>query len=68
MTSGGNVSQCKFLLGCLDASNYPDDRDPNERPTAAELRKHRYLIRPPGWVFSDFSGGQDNARNDSDDD
>jgi len=42
--------------------------DPNERPSAAELRKHPYLNRPPGWVFSDFGGGQETARDDSDDD
>ncbi|KAF8484517.1 kinase-like protein [Russula ochroleuca] len=42
--------------------------DPDERPSAAELRKHRYLIRPPGWVFSDFGGSQEVTRDDSDDD
>jgi hypothetical protein len=68
MTSGGNVLQCKFSLTCLHAPNYPDNRDPNERPSAAELRKHRYLIRPPGWVFSDFGGSQEVTRDDSDDD
>ncbi|KAK1218098.1 MAP kinase kinase kinase activity protein [Marasmius sp. AFHP31] len=26
--------------------------DPDERPTAAELRRHRYLELPPGWKFS----------------
>ncbi|KAF8647958.1 hypothetical protein AX16_006490 [Volvariella volvacea WC 439] len=29
--------------------------DPEERPTAAELRKHPYLILPPGWVFTGFT-------------
>lgn len=42
--------------------------DPNERPTAAELRKHPYLNRPPGWMFSDFGGNQENAGDGSDDD
>jgi mitogen-activated protein kinase kinase kinase len=28
--------------------------DPDERPTAAELRQHQYLIIPPGWEFTDF--------------
>jgi hypothetical protein len=47
-----------------------DASDPNERPSATELRKHPYLNRPPGWVFSDFggTGTQDVARDDSDDD
>jgi hypothetical protein len=56
-----------FPSPALDASDYPDDRDPDERPSAAKLRNHQYLIRPPGWVFSDFSGGQKIARDDSDD-
>ncbi|KAI9512820.1 kinase-like protein [Russula earlei] len=42
--------------------------DPNERPSAAELRKHKYLIRPQGWVFSDFGGSHTVAKDDSDDD
>ena len=28
--------------------------DPDERPTAAELRKHPYLELQPGWSFSAF--------------
>ncbi|KAJ2927143.1 hypothetical protein H1R20_g9928, partial [Candolleomyces eurysporus] len=28
--------------------------NPDERPSAAELRKHRYLDLPPGWVFPGF--------------
>ncbi|KAG5647644.1 hypothetical protein DXG03_008997 [Asterophora parasitica] len=28
--------------------------NPEERPTAAELRKHPYLVLPPDWVFTDF--------------
>ncbi|RDB28565.1 MAP kinase kinase kinase mkh1 [Hypsizygus marmoreus] len=28
--------------------------NPEERPTAAELRNHPYLILPPDWVFTDF--------------
>ncbi|KAK1236025.1 mitogen-activated protein kinase kinase kinase [Marasmius sp. AFHP31] len=28
--------------------------DPDERPTAAELRRHRYLELPPDWKFSGF--------------
>ncbi|KAJ7596974.1 kinase-like domain-containing protein [Mycena floridula] len=33
--------------------------DPQNRPTAAELRKHPYLIPTPGWVFNpaDIEGG-----------
>ena len=69
MTSGRNVSQCGFFsFACRYSSDHLDDRDPNERPSAAELRKHRYLNRPPGWVFSDFGGSQEIARDDSDDD
>ncbi|KAI0274767.1 kinase-like domain-containing protein [Gloeopeniophorella convolvens] len=42
--------------------------NPDERPSAAELRKHPYLGRPPGWVFSDFTGSSEVTRpNDSDD-
>ncbi len=58
-----------FSLPALPySSDHADDRDPNERPSAAELRKHQYLNRPPGWVFSDFGGSQETARDDSDDD
>ncbi|KAG7099154.1 hypothetical protein E1B28_001025 [Marasmius oreades] len=28
--------------------------NPDERPSAAELRKHKYLELPPGWQFSGF--------------
>ncbi|KNZ78521.1 MAP kinase kinase kinase mkh1, partial [Termitomyces sp. J132] len=28
--------------------------NPDERPSAAELRRDPYLILPPGWVFTDF--------------
>ncbi|KAI0307892.1 kinase-like domain-containing protein [Multifurca ochricompacta] len=41
--------------------------NPDERPSAAELRKHPYLIRPPGWVFSDFGGSHEIAKEDPDD-
>ncbi len=30
-------------------------RNPEERPSAAELRKHPYLILPPGWAFTGFT-------------
>jgi len=40
--------------------------NPDERPSAAELRRHPYLNRPPGWVFSDFVGSQDIPRDDTD--
>ncbi|KAI0800996.1 kinase-like domain-containing protein [Fomes fomentarius] len=36
-----------FRLKCFAA-------DPDERPTAAELRKHPYLELQPGWVFNGF--------------
>ncbi|PPQ73534.1 hypothetical protein CVT26_010345 [Gymnopilus dilepis] len=29
--------------------------NPEERPSAAELRKHPYLILPPDWVFTSFT-------------
>ncbi|KAF8168199.1 hypothetical protein B0H34DRAFT_792833 [Crassisporium funariophilum] len=29
--------------------------NPEERPSAAELRKHPYLLLPPGWVFTGFT-------------
>ncbi|KAF8527883.1 kinase-like protein [Hysterangium stoloniferum] len=29
--------------------------NPNERPTAAELRKHRFLELKPGWTFTGFT-------------
>ena len=28
--------------------------NPEERPTAGELRKHPYLVLPPGWEFNGF--------------
>jgi len=69
MTSGKDVSLCgSFADLPLFFSDSSGASDPNERPTAAELRKHPYLIRPPGWMFSDFGGGQENAGDDSDDD
>ena len=36
------------LLTCFKSSN------PEERPTATELRKHPYLILPLDWGFTDF--------------
>ena len=61
---------CKvgFLLACLYSSDHPDDRDPNERPSAAELRKHPYLKLSPDWMFYVFSSSLESARDDSDDD
>jgi hypothetical protein len=47
-------------------SNRDDDSNPDERPSAAELRRHPYLIRPPGWGFSDFFGTQEGPRDDTD--
>jgi hypothetical protein len=32
-----------------------DDRNPDERPTASELRRHRYLEPIPGWYFTSFT-------------
>ncbi|KAF9646117.1 kinase-like protein [Thelephora ganbajun] len=29
--------------------------NPDERPTAGELRQHPYLVLPPGWEFTGFS-------------
>ncbi|KAF8905491.1 hypothetical protein CPB84DRAFT_1676576 [Gymnopilus junonius] len=29
--------------------------NPDERPSATELRKHPYLILPPGWAFTGFT-------------
>ena len=29
--------------------------DPEERPSAAELRRHEYLNLPPGWQFNGFT-------------
>ncbi|EIM92594.1 kinase-like protein [Stereum hirsutum FP-91666 SS1] len=29
--------------------------NPDERPSAAELRKHPYLVLPPDWMFTGFS-------------
>jgi len=28
--------------------------NPDERPTAGELRQHQYLMLPPGWEFNGF--------------
>ena len=60
-----DVGPSPTLLYISDTSGVSD---PNERPTATELRKHTYLTRPPGWVFSDFGGSHEVARDDSDDD
>lgn len=29
--------------------------NPEERPSASELRKHDYLVLPPGWQFNGFT-------------
>ncbi|KDR67734.1 hypothetical protein GALMADRAFT_258023 [Galerina marginata CBS 339.88] len=29
--------------------------NPDERPSAADLRQHPYVILPPGWVFAGFT-------------
>jgi hypothetical protein len=29
-------------------------RNPDDRPSAAELRKHSYLTLPQGWMFNGF--------------
>ncbi|XP_006454689.1 hypothetical protein AGABI2DRAFT_62685 [Agaricus bisporus var. bisporus H97] len=29
--------------------------NPDERPSASELRKHDYLVLPPGWQFNGFT-------------
>ncbi|KAJ7038288.1 kinase-like domain-containing protein [Mycena alexandri] len=34
--------------------------NPEERPTAAELRKHPYLTLSPGWVFDGFASNSNN--------
>ncbi|KAJ7786224.1 MAP kinase [Mycena metata] len=34
--------------------------NPEERPTAAELRKHPYLTLSPGWVFDGFASKSNN--------
>ncbi|KAI0320340.1 hypothetical protein OF83DRAFT_1105241 [Amylostereum chailletii] len=39
--------------------------NPDERPSAAELRKHPYLTVPPGWTFTGFSH-HEIAKEDSD--
>jgi len=55
MTSGKSVSPCEIIRPFFKshfliffASN------PEERPTAAELRKHEYLVLPLDWVFNGF--------------
>jgi hypothetical protein len=55
----------RSLLNPMYASNSDDDSNPDERPSAAELRRHPYLIRPPGWGFSDFFGSQEGPRDDT---
>ncbi|KII92237.1 hypothetical protein PLICRDRAFT_103206 [Plicaturopsis crispa FD-325 SS-3] len=38
----------------LDFRNKCFATNPEDRPSAAELRKHPYLILPPGWTFNCF--------------
>ncbi|KII93880.1 hypothetical protein PLICRDRAFT_36100 [Plicaturopsis crispa FD-325 SS-3] len=38
----------------LDFRNKCFATNPEDRPSAAELRKHPYLILPPGWTFNSF--------------
>jgi hypothetical protein len=33
---------------------YLKKSNPEERPTATELRKHPYLLLPPDWEFTGF--------------
>ncbi|KAI0068431.1 kinase-like protein [Artomyces pyxidatus] len=40
--------------------------NPDERPSAAELRKHPYLILPSDWVFHGFSNNETANKEDSD--
>lgn len=32
----------------------PSPSNPDDRPSAAELRKHKYLELEPGWQFTGF--------------
>lgn len=36
-----------FRLQCFE-------QDPDERPTASALRRHRWLVLEPGWTFPGF--------------
>lgn len=56
MTSERSVSPCKngVLFSDIHALTHAVTRNPDERPTAMELRKHKYLELTPGWVFSGF--------------
>lgn len=43
----------RILMGRIaDATLF---RNPEERPSAAELRKHPYLVLPAEWVFTGFT-------------
>lgn len=56
MTSEGNVLQCQPVLSCSFPVAYSCfGSNPEERPTASELRRHKYLTLPEGWVFSGFT-------------
>lgn len=38
----------------LSAFTHTTHRDPDKRPSAAELRKHQYLELQRGWMFNGF--------------
>ena len=55
-TLDGNVLPCTiFLLLVFYSSNHYFKSDPEERPSATELRKHPYLLLPDNWEFTGFT-------------
>ena len=46
------VSRRIFTGGIADVTIL---RNPEERPSAAELRKHPYLVLPADWTFTGFT-------------
>jgi len=50
-----NVRTVSLLILMVRIADATLLRNPEERPSAAELRKHPYLILPADWVFTGFT-------------
>lgn len=48
------MSACFFLVP-FPSHTHVFGSNPEERPTASELRRHKYLTLPDNWVFTGFT-------------